>query len=114
MRGLRFRYSENDPWVLDGIDLRIRPGESVAIVSSSVRQDDAIKLLANLLVPTEGEILVNGDPLRRLGTEQYRAMIGVVMQDDQLFAGSLADNISFFSDQPSRERIEVRPPCRRA
>ncbi|MBK8211818.1 MAG: ATP-binding cassette domain-containing protein [Rhodospirillales bacterium] len=36
----------------------------------------------------------------------YRAMIGVVMQDDQLFAGSLADNVSFFSERPDRERVE--------
>jgi len=107
VRNLRFRYSENDPWVLDGIDLVIRPGESVAIVGSSgCGKTTLLKLLASLLVPTQGEILVNGDPLKRLGTEHYRAMIGVVMQDDQLFAGSLADNVSFFSEQPDRERIE--------
>ena len=107
VRNLRFRYSENDPWVLDGIDLVIRPGESVAIVGSSgCGKTTLLKLLASLLAPTQGEILVNGDPLKRLGTEHYRAMIGVVMQDDQLFAGSLADNVSFFSEQPDRERIE--------
>ena len=56
--------------------------------------------------PSEGEILVGGEPLKRIGGERYRAMIGVVMQDDQLFAGSIADNISFFAETPDLARIE--------
>jgi ATP-binding cassette, subfamily B, bacterial CvaB/MchF/RaxB len=107
MRNLKFRYSENDPWVLDGIDLRIEAGESVAIVGSSgCGKTTLLKLLASLLQPTEGEILVDGQPLARVGIEHYRSMIGVVMQDDHLFAGSLADNISFFADAPDPRRIE--------
>jgi len=66
-----------------------------------------LKLLSGLLQPTSGEILVNGEPLARVGLENYRAMLGVVMQDDQLFAGSIADNICFFSERPSQERIEA-------
>lgn len=49
---------------------------------------------------------MNGEPLARFGVERYRSLIGVVMQDDQLFAGSIADNISFFSERPDPERIE--------
>jgi ATP-binding cassette subfamily B protein RaxB len=107
LRGVRFRYSPNDPWVLDGIDLRIRPGESVAIVGGSgCGKTTLLKLLASLLQPTEGEILVDGAPVGRVGLERYRSMIGVVLQDDQLFAGSIADNISFFSDSPDDDRVE--------
>jgi ATP-binding cassette, subfamily B, bacterial CvaB/MchF/RaxB len=107
LRGLRFRYSENDPWVLDGLDVRIEPGESVAIVGGSgCGKSTLVKLLASLLEPTEGQILIDGQPLARVGIETYRAMIGVVMQDDQLFAGSIADNICFFADAPDPARIE--------
>jgi ATP-binding cassette subfamily B protein RaxB len=107
IRKLRFRYSENDPWVLDGLDLRIEAGESVAIAGGSgCGKTTLLKILASLLLPTEGEILIDGKPLSHLGVEGYRAMIGVVMQDDSLFAGSLADNISFFSDRPDPKRIE--------
>ncbi|MCW5698734.1 MAG: ATP-binding cassette domain-containing protein, partial [Rhodospirillales bacterium] len=107
VRNLRYRYSENDPWVLDDLNFHIEPGESVAIVGTSgCGKSTLLKLLASLLQPTTGEILVNGSPLARLGVEQYRSMIGVVMQDDQLFAGSIADNISFFSERPDPERIE--------
>jgi len=80
----------------------------VAVVGGSgCGKTTLLKLLAGLLQPTAGEIRVDGEPLARLGLDRYRAMIGVVMQDDQLFAGSLADNISFFSGQPNQRRIEA-------
>jgi len=55
----------------------------------------------------KGEILIGGISLGRLGTAHYRNLIGSVMQDDQLFSGSLADNIAFFDPQPEFERIEA-------
>ena len=75
-----------------------------------------LKIIAGLLEPTSG-----ANPGRRragamIGIERFRAMTGVVMQDDHLFAGSIADNISFFADQPDRERIErcaQLAPCMR-
>ena len=62
--------------------------------------------MPGLLEPTSGEILVNGRPISQIGLERYRSMIGVVMQDDSLFAGSVAENISFFSNTPDHQRIE--------
>ncbi len=107
VRDLRFRYSESDPWILDGISFRIEPGESVAIVGASGGgKTTLMKILASLLQPTSGEILIGGEPIARIGTRAYRDMLGVVMQEDQLFAGSIADNISFFSSKPDRARIE--------
>ncbi|HEX9172039.1 MAG TPA: peptidase domain-containing ABC transporter [Telluria sp.] len=106
LRALRFRYGASDPWILDGIDLSIAPGESVAIVGpSGCGKTTLLRLLASLLEPAAGEIVVNGRPLAESGVGQYRAQIGVVLQDDQLFAGSIADNISFFADAPDDERI---------
>jgi ATP-binding cassette, subfamily B, bacterial CvaB/MchF/RaxB len=107
VRGLRFRYSQNDPWVLDEVNLKIESGESVAIVGASgCGKTTLLRILASLLQAEQGEILVDGQPLKHLGIRRYRAMIGVVLQDDQLFAGSIADNISFFSESPSQRRIE--------
>ena len=108
VRNLRFRYSENTPWVLDGISFRIEAGESVAIIGGSgCGKTTLLKLLASLLQPAEGEILVDGQPLPRLNRRHYRSMIGVVLQDDQLFAGSISDNISFFAPEHSQERVEA-------
>jgi len=107
VRNLRFRYGESEPWVLDGVSFRIEPGETVAIVGpSGCGKTTLLKILASLLPPTQGEFLVNGEPLTHAGVARWRSMIGVVMQDDQLFAGSIADNISFFADQPDLRRVE--------
>ena len=107
LRGVRFRYGEHDPWVLDGIDLAIEPGESVAIVGpSGCGKTTLLKIISSLLAPTAGEVRVGGEPLAHVGLDAYRGAIGVVMQDDQLLAGSIADNISFFAQRPDRERIE--------
>ena len=105
-RNLRFRYGDTEPWVLDGLSLRVEPGESVAIVGASgCGKTTLLKILASLLPPVSGELLVNGEPLARIGSTRWRSMTGVVMQDDRLFAGSLADNICFFSEDPDRRRI---------
>jgi len=60
-----------------------------------------------LLVPTEGTIRVGGHDLHKLGPRNVRAIVGAVMQDDQLFAGSVADNISFFDPEHDQARIEA-------
>ncbi len=107
VRNLRFRYSETDAWVLNRVSFRIEAGETVAIVGvSGCGKTTLLKILASLLPPTEGELLVDDQSLAQLGTTRWRSMIGVVMQDDQLFAGSVADNICFFADQPDMHRIE--------
>jgi ATP-binding cassette, subfamily B, bacterial CvaB/MchF/RaxB len=108
VRALRFRYGDHEPWVLDGTSFRIEAGETVAIVGASGRgKTTLLKILASLLEPVDGEVLVDGRPLARFGVERWRAHIGVVMQDDQLFAGSIADNICFFADRPDQRRIEA-------
>jgi ATP-binding cassette subfamily B protein RaxB len=107
VRDVWFRYSEQDPWVLEGLSLRVEPGETVAIAGASgCGKSTLLKILASLIEPQRGEILVNGQPLAHLGVARFRSLAGVVMQDDQLLAGSLADNISFFDEQPDLQRVE--------
>jgi len=91
VRGLCFRYAESEPWVLENVNFRIEPGESVAIAGpSGCGKTTLLSILAGIHKPTAGEIIVNNQPLSGIGIERYRSMIGVVMQDDQLFAGSIA------------------------
>lgn len=102
-----FRYSELDPFVLRHVSLEIQAGASVAVVAPSGHgKTTLVKLMLGLLTPTEGAIRVGGVELRKLGLTNYRRLVNAVMQDDQLFAGSVADNISFFADKPDRDRIE--------
>ncbi|MGE0709922.1 MAG: peptidase domain-containing ABC transporter [Planctomycetota bacterium] len=108
LRDVRFRYGEHEPWLLDGLSLRVEAGESVAIVGpSGCGKTTLLKVMASLLRPSEGELLVDGQRLGTIGLPTYRAMIGVVMQDDQLFAGSIGDNISFFAERPVPVLIEA-------
>lgn len=107
VKGLCFRYAETDPLVLNDINLCIEPGESVAIVGASgCGKTTLVKLLLGLLQPTQGTIEVGGVPLAQLGLARYRRAVASVMQDDQLFAGSIAENICFFEPQPDYPRIE--------
>ncbi|MCK3836584.1 MULTISPECIES: peptidase domain-containing ABC transporter [Pseudomonas] len=95
--GLRYRYSDQDPWVLDGLDLRVNAGESVAIIGpSGCGKSTLFNVLLGILPPQEGHIRVAGLDLSQLGLEGLRELVGTVLQDDVLFAGSLAENISFF------------------
>ncbi len=107
VRGLGFRYADGEPDVLSGLDLVVQAGESVAIVGpSGCGKTTLLKLLLGVHEPHEGEIRVDGVDLRRLGLARWRDRIGTVMQDDVLFAGSVADNIAFFDVDADFDRIE--------
>jgi ATP-binding cassette subfamily B protein RaxB len=106
LRDVRFRYSDSEPEVLRQLNLCIEPGESVAIVGpSGCGKTTLIKLMLGILKPVHGEVLVGGRALDTTGTASWRAMVGTVMQDEPLFAGSIADNISFFDSRPDMERV---------
>lgn len=97
MRGIVHAYGPHDPRVLDGVSLHIRAGEHVAITGSSGGgKSTLVRILLGLVDPDEGEVLVDGVPLARYGRRAYRDHIGVVLQDDVLFAGTIADNVAGF------------------
>lgn len=107
VRNLSFRYAEGEPWVLRDCSFSIAPGESVAIIGASGGgKTTLVKLLLGLLKPSEGSIHVGGHDLHKLGARNVRAIVGAVMQDDQLFAGSIADNIGFFDPEFDLGRVE--------
>jgi ATP-binding cassette, subfamily B, bacterial CvaB/MchF/RaxB len=106
VQDLSFAYAPGEAPVLDGVNLSIAEGESVAIVGpSGCGKTTLLKLMVGILAPLGGEVLVGGVPIRRMGRRAYRAMIGTVMQDDQLLAGTIGDNIAFFDAQVDQERV---------
>ena len=108
VRNLSFRYAEGEPWVIENFNLTIEPGESVAIAApSGAGKTTLAKLILGLLEPNQGEIRFGGIDIRKLGLARYRSLVGAVMQDDQLFAGSIADNISLFDPEATPQRIEA-------
>lgn len=108
VKGLSFRYAEGEPWVLKDCSFAVEPGEAVAIVGASgCGKTTLVKLMLGLLPPSEGGIALGGIDVHRLGLRNWRAALGAVMQDDQLFAGSVADNIAFGDEAPEQARIEA-------
>jgi ATP-binding cassette subfamily B protein RaxB len=107
LRNVSFRYSDLDAPVLQGVNLRIEAGESIAITGpSGCGKTTLAKIILGLLEPSAGEVLIGGVDLQRLGASAHREGVGAVMQEDQLFAGSIAENIAFFDPAPDHERIE--------
>ena len=107
LRNVSFRYADGEPDVLRGVSLKIEAGESVAIVGpSGCGKTTLLKLMLGLHAPDSGEVLVGGVPLARVGQRAWRDSMGVVMQDEPLFSGSIADNICFFSAEPDRAWLE--------
>jgi ATP-binding cassette subfamily B protein RaxB len=107
LRNIRFRYADGEPWLLNGVDLIIPAGQSISIIGASgCGKTTLCKIILGLLQPTEGEVLIGGIPVTRLGLKAYRQLIGTVMQDDSLLSGSILDNISFFNPQVGQEQIQ--------
>lgn len=107
-RGVDFRYAEGEPWVARNLDLKVHAGETVAIVGpSGSGKSTVLKLLLGLLQPDQGQVEINGRPLAHFDVHSLRRLCATVMQDDQLFAGSVAENIAFLDPEPDPVRIEA-------
>jgi len=106
LRGVSFRYSPTDPIILSEINLSVEPGDHIAITGpSGCGKSTLAKIILGLIEPDTGEVLIDGVPLREFGYKNYHEQIGAVLQEDSLFAGSLADNITLFDDMPDEERM---------
>ncbi len=106
LKDVFYRYSPSDPLVLEGVNLIVESSEHVAITGpSGGGKSTLVKLLLGLVEPDSGEMLVDGLPLRRFGHKCYHEQVAAVLQDDSLFAGSLADNIALFDDAVDMERV---------
>jgi ATP-binding cassette subfamily B protein RaxB len=108
LKNICFRYSNNDPWVLQDINCKIEAGECVALTGpSGCGKTTLVKIILGLIAPTKGEILIGGTPLDAIGPQQYRRLAATVMQDDTLFSGTIGENISFFCPDVDDEFVSV-------
>ena len=104
---LGFAYGSNEGFVLRGFSCRIEPGQLVVLTGpSGSGKSTFLKLLAGLETPVEGRLLADGKEVGRLQRRDYRRQLGLVLQGDVLFRGSIAENISFFDPAPDPELIE--------
>jgi ATP-binding cassette subfamily B protein len=108
---VRFAYSPDAPEALRGVDLRIAPGESVALVGTTgAGKSTFVKLVARFYDPTSGQVLVDGIDLRDVDLHSYRRHIGYVPQEPFLFSGTIRSNIAY--GRPEATDIEVERAAR--
>jgi ATP-binding cassette, subfamily B, bacterial CvaB/MchF/RaxB len=112
VKELTFRYAPTEAPIVKALDLQIRAGEFVALIGASGEgKSTLLKLLTGLYEPTGGEVLIDGRPIRQIGMTALRRQLGVVMQEDQLLAGTIAENIALFDEQIDMERVRLCARC---
>ncbi len=92
---------------LDGIDLHIPPGQTVALVGATgAGKSTMAKLAARFYDPTAGRVTIDGHDLRDVRTDSLRSQMGIVPQEAFLFSGTIGENIAFGKPDASQEEIE--------
>jgi ATP-binding cassette, subfamily B, bacterial PglK len=112
---VRFRYTSDGPWVLDGLDFAICKGSRVGIVGTTGSgKSTTLDLLMGLLTPTEGEVLVDGEPVTGKRVRAWQRTIAHVPQSIFLADTTLTENIAFGVPREDIDLERVRQAARQA
>jgi len=96
LRGVKFGYAKNLPFVLQQVDLDLRAGELVGLTGASGEgKTSIIKLMLGLYAPAQGSVLLDGAPATQNDLERLRRWSSTVLQSDRLFAASISENVAF-------------------
>jgi ABC-type multidrug transport system fused ATPase/permease subunit len=107
-----FSYSDDaepppESWVLEGVDLHVPPGQTLALVGATgAGKSTFAKLVARFYDPQKGRVLVDGHDLKGVQQGALRRQLGIVPQEGFLFSGSVRENIAFGRPEASLEEIE--------
>ena len=94
LNNVYFRYDERSPYIINGMNLRIKPGEYVAIVGrTGCGKSTLIRLLLGFEMPEKGSVFYDGKDISRIDLRSLRKKIGAVTQDGSLFQGDIYSNI---------------------
>ncbi len=101
-----FKYNDENEWVLKDISLSIKPGQTIAFVGmSGGGKSSLISLIPRFYDISEGSLQMDGQDIRGLTQESLRRTVGMVLQDNFLFSGSVRDNILFGNPEAPEEDI---------
>jgi ATP-binding cassette, subfamily B, bacterial MsbA len=105
--GVTFRYGEDLPLVLDGIDLRLHEGETVALVGSSgAGKSTLASLLPRFFDVVAGRVTLDGIDVRELALPELRHAVGIVPQEPMLFGGTIRENLIYGNPDATEEEID--------
>ncbi|MDZ7616423.1 MAG: ABC transporter ATP-binding protein, partial [Patescibacteria group bacterium] len=108
-----FRYGSRG--IVEGINLRIRPGEMIGLVGpSGSGKTTLVNLACRFYDVTQGAVLVDGTDVRLFAVEEYRRNIGIVLQEPFLFYGTIAENIAYGMPEATRDEIIAAARAARA
>jgi thiol reductant ABC exporter CydC subunit len=106
VRGLRTRYDQGGPWVLDGLDLDLAPGRTVAVVGrSGAGKSTLADVLLRFLPYQGGSVSIEGVEISDLCGDDYRRVIGLVSQDAHLFDTTLEENLRLARRDATPEQL---------
>ena len=112
LKDVTFGYDRSMPSLIEHLSIHIRPGEQVAFVGKSgCGKSTLAMLVAGLYEPWEGEVLLDGRPIRETNRNTLTSSIGVVGQDVTLFEGTIADNIRMWDESISDEAVVRAAQC---
>jgi ATP-binding cassette, subfamily B, bacterial PglK len=112
---VRYRYTDDGPWVLDGLNLVLPKGAMIGFVGSTGSgKSTVLDLFMGLLVPTEGEVQIDGQPINNTLSRAWQRSIAHVPQTIYLADTSLAENIAFGVPGDKIDMIRVRQAARQA
>jgi len=101
-----FKYNEENDWVLKDINLSIKPGQTVAFVGmSGGGKSSLISLIPRFYDISKGSLQMDGQDIQGLTQESLRKAVGMVLQDNFLFSGSVRDNILFGNPNATEEEV---------
>jgi ABC-type multidrug transport system fused ATPase/permease subunit len=98
----------DDSWVLEGVDLHVPPGQTLALVGATgAGKSTFAKLVARFYDPQKGRVLVDGHDLKGVQQRALRRQLGIVPQEGFLFSGSVRENVAFGRPEAGLEEIEA-------
>ncbi|KIS41611.1 peptidase domain-containing ABC transporter [Kosakonia radicincitans] len=106
VQDLSYQYDKLTKPVFSNVNISVAAGESVALIGASgIGKTTLLKVMSGLLTPDHGDIFVGDFDVKKIGVHNYRACTACVLQEDRLFSGSIADNISGFEDNADQQLI---------
>ncbi|MCD7936395.1 MAG: ABC transporter ATP-binding protein/permease [Tannerellaceae bacterium] len=106
-RQVNFRYEDGDIDVLKQIDFHIRPGESIAVVGATgSAKTTLVQLIPRLYDVTQGEILIDGKNVKDYQLDILHHGVGMVLQKNVLFSGTIAENLRWGKEDATQEELE--------
>lgn len=115
LRGVSFRYKKAESPALNDVSFSVEAGQLVGIIGhSGAGKSTLADILTGLIEPSDGVVMVDGEPLDARGLDSWCSQIGFVSQQPYLFDGSVAENVAFTVDVEAIDFRQVEECCRSA